>query len=218
MLKAVIFDMDGTLVDSEPIYLDAAVELFREFGLDISDDEHAQFIGTSIESMWRYVREKYSLDKPLDMLVDQTKQRFLHKIRVKNRLVPMPGVVPLIGRIKEAGLPVAIGTSTNRDLMEVTLELYGLAQYFPIRVTVDDAGAPKPSPNIFLMVAKLLSVEPEHCLVFEDSFHGSLAAKRAEMKCVGYTFHGKNPQDLSHADLKVDDYSSLTIEQLTQLF
>jgi beta-phosphoglucomutase-like phosphatase (HAD superfamily) len=113
---------------------------------------------------------------------------------------------------------VAIGTSTNRDLMEVTLELYGLSQYFPVRVTVDDAGAPKPSPNIFLMAAKLLKVEPEHCLVFEDSFHGSLAAKRAEMKCIGYTFHGKNPQDLSHADLKVDDYSGLTVEQLMQLF
>lgn len=218
MLKAVIFDMDGTLVDTEPVYLAAAGDIFDELGFELTVDEYAQFTGTSLASMWSFLRQKFEITQDLDLLVDETKRGYLKKIREEKGLLPMPGVVALIQSLQVDGVPLAVGTSTNRDLMQVTLDLFGLSQYFTVKVAVDDVGRSKPSPDIFLKAAELLNVEPESCLVFEDSFHGSLAAKRAEMKCVGYTQNNKNPQDLSHADLKIADFSQVTLESLKQLF
>ncbi len=218
MLKAVIFDMDGTLVDTEPVYFLAAGDVFEELGFTLTPEEYAQFTGTSLASMWSFLRQKFQITLDLDLMIDETKKGYLKKIREEKGLLPMPGVVPLIQSLKEKGLPLAVGTSTNRDLMQVTLDLFGLSQYFPVKVSADDVGRGKPSPDIFLRAAELAGVTPQDCLVFEDSFHGSLAAKRAEMKCVGYTQNGKNPQDLSHVDMEIADYSHVTFEQLTGLF
>jgi len=218
MLKGVIFDMDGTLVDTEPVYGLAADNMFEELGFEVTDEDRALFVGGTLASMWFYLRQKFHITQDLDSLVDRNKKAFLEKIREKKGLVPMPGVVDLIQSLREADIPLAVGTSTGHDLMQVTLDLFGLSQYFPIMVSADDVERGKPSPDIFLRAAKLMAIEPEHCLVFEDSHAGSLAAKRAEMVCVGYTQNGKNPQDLSNADLKVADFAEVSVEELKRLF
>jgi HAD superfamily hydrolase (TIGR01509 family) len=218
MLKAVIFDMDGTLVDTEPVYYVAAGDIFEQLGFTLTPEEYAQFTGRSLVSMWSFLREKFEITQDLDSLIDETKKGYLTKIREEKGLVPMPGVVDLIQSLRGKDLGMAVGTSTSRDLMKVTLDLFGLSQYFPVMVSASDVESGKPSPDIFLRAAELMKVEPEDCLVFEDSFHGSLAAKRAGMKCVGYTQNNHNYQDLSNADLRLADFGKVTIERLEQLF
>lgn len=214
----VIFDMDGTLVDSEVFYLKTFTEMCTQMGIEITPEEHASFFGTSIEAVWNYLIPKYDIRVPFDELVNQVGEGVYKNILASQGGAAMPGVIDLLKKFSLVKIPLALGTSAPQNLMEATLSSHDLLKFFPIRVTVSDTGISKPAPDIFLLAAKKLGLHPNQCAVFEDSYNGVLAAKKAGMKAIGYLQDGKNMQDLSQADWKFNRYDEITFEKIRELF
>ena len=218
MLQAVIFDMDGTLVDSEPVHKLIETELFADLGIEVSEEEHASYTGTTLRSFWRSIKEQHGIADSVDDLVARNKQKYFEYLRMSKGLAPTPGVIDLLNRFQLEGIPLAIATSASREVMDNILKTFELEKYFPVRKCADDILHSKPDPEIFLKAAEGLNVGPHRCVVFEDAVRGVQAAKSAGMKCVGYTNGGKNTQNLEGADMLVEHFEDVSIDDLEKLW
>jgi len=216
MLKTVIFDMDGTLVDSEPIYYYLENIYFKNLGLNISEEEHRSFKGMSGEGMWKLIKQRYEIPQTVEELVMTGRKNGLKKL-AEIDLKPIDGVEDLIQDLLKNDVRLVLGTSASRARMELILSLLKFEKYFDVRVCVADVENAKPAPDIFLRAAELVSAEPQHCAVIEDSRNGLLAAISAGMKCVGYD-NSEIRQDLSIADLVVQDFRTLNHQKVAGLF
>ena len=215
MLKAVIFDMDGVLVDSEPIYYEIEKKNFRKLGLKISEREHLSFKGMTGKGMWSLLKKKYGLPQPLNELILSARKITLERMAVEKNLKPILGVVPLLSALKRHGVKLLLATSASKECMDLLLAVLKLGQYFEHKVCAADVEHGKPAPDIFLAAAKRAGVHPMSCIVFEDSRNGVLAAKRAGMKCIGYD-DSAIKQDLSSADLIIDSFDKINYRKLLQ--
>jgi len=209
-IKAVIFDMDGVIVDSEPFYTEVEKENFRRAGLNISREEHLTFQGTATDRMWTILREKYNLSETVEELVAMTNSLVTPYFASLPEIVPMPGVENIIAELASAGFPLAVASSSYPDVIQMVLEKTGLKPYFHVVVDSQMAGSSKPDPDIFLLAAQKLRVNPDECLVIEDSTNGIRAAKAAGMTCVAFAGPGSEHQDQSEADSIIKDFSELT--------
>jgi beta-phosphoglucomutase family hydrolase len=212
--QAVIFDMDGVLVDSEPFHIQNEKLMFRKLGLDISDEEHARYMGTATDVMWeQIIRErKLSLD-----VAETTLQTILQEIpyfQSLEKIDPMPGLVNLLEKLQKSEIPMAVASSSNKAIIDIILEKSGLRKYFEHTVSSSEVGKSKPEPDVFLHAAKLLGVAPENCLVFEDSKNGIKAAKAAGMVCIAYSGGNSGHQNQSQADRRISDFNELDFNTL----
>lgn len=208
-MKAIIFDMDGVLVDSEPHHVKIEKKLFAKLGLDITDDEHNTYMGKATDVMWKEIISDKKLDFDSKELVEQTivesKQHFLSQ----DGLVPMSGLVAVLEKFRKIGIPMAVASSSGQEIIDILLNITDLKKYFSHTVSSELIGGSKPEPDIFLHTAALLAVKPEDCIVIEDSTNGIRAAKSADMYCVAYNGVSNNMQDQSLADEQINDYSEL---------
>jgi beta-phosphoglucomutase family hydrolase len=209
--EAVIFDMDGVLVNSESFYVEVEQKNFRQLGLTVSEEEHQTYQGTATNRMWQLIKERHDVSQPVEELVEMTNTLVTPYFQSLEKIDPMPGVEKLIKKLKEKGTPLALASSSYSDVIEIILQKTGLKKYFEVVVDSQMAGSSKPEPDIFLLAAKKLKVEPENCLVIEDSKNGIAAAKAAEMFCVAFAGPGSELQDQSQADLIVKDFRDLHI-------
>jgi beta-phosphoglucomutase len=209
-INAVIFDMDGVLVDSEPIHVEIENLLFKKLGLLVPDDEHATYMGKASDVMWKEIIKKRDLDWNMDELVqlnNRESQAFFSSLPV---IEPMTGLVAVLELIAGHGIPMAVASSSAPETIEIILDKTGLRKYFHFVVNSQMAGKSKPEPDIFLFAAKLLNIDPAHCMVIEDSENGIKAAKTAGMYCVAYQGgNGSENQDQKMADERISDYSQL---------
>ncbi len=208
-VKAVIFDMDGVLVDTEPFHIQNEKAMFKKLGLDISDDEHAGYMGTATDVMWRQIGCKRNLDLDFEEITRLTIKEGLPLFSTLEKIEPMPGLVKLLEKLKEKKIPMAVASSSDPETIKVILEKSGLKKYFKYAVSSSEAGKSKPEPDVFLHAAKLLEIEPVGCVVFEDSKNGIKAAKAAGMYCIAYTGAGAGIQDRSLADFFIEHYDEL---------
>ncbi|MFW6259692.1 MAG: HAD family hydrolase [Tangfeifania sp.] len=206
---AVIFDMDGVLVNSEPFYVEVEQTNFRQLGLTISEEEHQTYQGTATDRMWQLIKERHGIEQPVNKLVEMTNNLVTPYFSSLESMNPMPGVKNLIEKLKEKKIPLALASSSYADVIEIILQKTGLKKYFDVVVSSQMTGASKPEPDIFLLAAKKLKAEPENCLVIEDSKNGIAAAKAAGMYCVAFAGPGSELQDQSQADLIVEDFGEL---------
>jgi beta-phosphoglucomutase family hydrolase len=212
--KAVIFDMDGVLVDSEPFHAQNEKLMFKKLGLDITDEEHSNFTGVATDVMWQQISEirelPYSVVELTELTVIQSNKYFgsLEKIE------PFPGLVDLLEKLFDAEIPLAVATSSDAVTMQNILEKSGLRKYFRFTVCRDDVAKSKPAPDVFLRAAKLLGVAPENCLVFEDSKNGIKAAKAAGTYCIAYSGGNSGHQDQTQADRRISDFNELDFDNL----
>jgi beta-phosphoglucomutase len=207
--KAVIFDMDGVLVNSEPFYVEVEKTNFRQLGLDISEEEHQTYQGTATDRMWQLIKERHGIEHPVEELVEMTNSLVTPYFNSLEKMEPMPGVEQLIKKLKKRGIPLALASSSYPDVIEIILQKTGLKKYFDSVVSSQMAGASKPEPDIFLLAAKKLGVPPEDCLVIEDSTNGIAAAKSAGMYCIAFAGPGSELQDQSRADMIIEDFGGL---------
>ncbi len=215
MLKAVLFDMDGVIVDTEPEYVRINMQLIRQFGLPVTIAEQKQYRGMSSAAMWRDLAGK----KPeaafdIDTLV-RLEHEHMRAHYYAGAIKVIRPAVRLLKRCAKAGLKVAIATSSPMAYAESVVTRLGLGPYVQAVSTADLAGQSKPEPGIFLLAAKLLSVAPEECVVIEDAQMGVMAAKAAGMKAVGVS--GSSGQDLSLADVVVRSLRGVKVEALRGL-
>jgi len=183
-LEAVIFDMDGVLVDSEPWHYKIEKILYRKLGLDVPEEIHQTYLGTAGDFMYGDLKSRYDLKMSVaDLLKWDDKQRIKYFDEI-NGLVPNRGVVNLLKELKDKGVKTAVATSSTPGIVDVILKKCDLVDYFDHIVTTEHAGKSKPEPDVYLLAVKKLGVKTEDCIVIEDSANGIKAAKKAEIFCV----------------------------------
>ena len=185
-VSAVIFDLDGCLVDSEPHALEAVAAELRAIGLTDrrAEDIRDRFLGVSMTDICKDITRRSDLSVPQDF-VDRVEMRLFAVYADKLR--PIEGARTLIDRLEEAGVAIAIATGGSVRRMHETLKLGGLADRFEGRgFSAEHVARGKPAPDLFLHAAASLGVGPEQCAVLEDSPHGVAGARAAGMRCVGF--------------------------------
>ena len=212
MLKAVLLDMDGVLVDSEEYICRAATEMFREKGLQVSESDFIPFVGAGENRYLGGVAEKYRIE--LDLQKDKARTYEIYGQITKGRLEPLPGVISFIITSRNKGLKLAVVTSADETKMKINLKEIGIpADTFDATINGLQIEKKKPHPDIYLKAADLLSVKPNECLVVEDAPNGLQAGKAAGAKCLGLTT-SFNKQDLQLADWIAPDLSKVPAEAI----
>jgi sugar-phosphatase len=180
--KAVIFDMDGLLINSEPFWQQAEKEIFKTVGIELSTAMCESMMGLRIDEVvdhWFNYQPWKDVSK--DQIREQIVKRVIELIHTNGKL--MDGVKEVLEMIKAKGLPMAIASSSNMEIINAVVEKFELGAYFQLLHSAEYEKYGKPHPDIFIHTAEQLGVSPMDCLVFEDSFNGLLAAKAARMTC-----------------------------------
>lgn len=197
--KAVIFDMDGTLTDSEKWICRAAMAMFKEKGVTVVEKDFVPFIGMGENRYLGGVAEKYNLKTDISQLKNRTYEIYLNMIR--DGLEAYPGAHHLFHRIREEGLKLAIASSADKIKVHANLKAISIPpEQWDVIVTGEDVTLPKPSPDIFILAARLLKCAPYECTVIEDSPAGVEAAKLADMRCIA-VLHTHTEENLKKADV-----------------
>lgn len=210
MIKALIFDMDGVIIDSEPIHFESDKMAMREYGIEITDEILNNYVGVTNPVMLAELKEIYSLDCSVDELLHkQLKYKF--ELFGTKKLKMIDGIRELIDLLKGKGIKVGLASSSPGEFIELILKNLGIINFFDVIVSGEAVSESKPAPDIFLKASALLGVAPDDCLVIEDSEHGVKAAKSAGMGCIGYANANSGNQDLSMADLSVASIRDINI-------
>lgn len=208
MLKAIIFDMDGVLVNSEPLHYEVDRQLLEGLGYQLDYDYYKQFIGSTNTYLWSCIRSHFGLEpsvETLKVMADEKKRQLVDE----NGFPPIHGVEPMIRRLFEAGYVLAVASSSPVSYIEEVTAYFQIRQYFQVLVSADALGKPKPAPDIYLKAADMLHAKPAECLAVEDSFNGIGSAKAAGMTCIGFCNPDSGNQDMSHADYLITGYDCM---------
>ncbi|MFT7616691.1 MAG: HAD superfamily hydrolase (TIGR01509 family) [Planctomycetota bacterium] len=180
--KTIIFDMDGVLIDSEPMHLEAANEVLGLEGAHLSALDNAEYLGCNEKLYWGALVERFSLANDPNYYI---KLRHDVLVRMLREQLPIAaGVVNVLGDLSNRGCKLALASSSGRSLIDHVVDKGGMAEFFEVIASGDEVKNSKPDPEIFLLAAERLGAEPEDCLVFEDSANGIKAAIAAGMTCV----------------------------------
>jgi beta-phosphoglucomutase len=186
MIKGVLFDMDGVLVDSEPFICKAAVMMFEELGAKVAPEDFLPFVGMGENRYIGGVAEKHGIKIDIDKAKSRTYE--IYEIIVRAKLTPLPGVHEFISECRKKGFKLAVATSADRVKMEVNLREIGLTVHsFNSVVTGLDVENKKPSPDIYIKAARNIGLDPGECLVVEDAVSGIKAGKSAGCRCLAVT-------------------------------
>lgn len=177
--KAVLFDLDGTLVDSMWMWKDIDIEFLGRFGYGLPEDLQREIEGMSFSETASYFKERFSLPMTVEEIKDCWIAMSIEKYRTEVGL--KPGALEFLKYCRERGIRTGVATSNGRDMVDAVIESLKIGDYLGEVATACEVAAGKPEPDIYLEVARRLSVEPEECLVFEDIPAGIVAGKRAGM-------------------------------------
>ena len=209
MLKAVIFDMDGVLVDSEPLHYEVnRLTMQHEFGKDLDYEYYKQYIGSTVMAMWNKIIKDFSLEGYTAQQLFDISEDVKEKLLEHDGYPEVPGVVSFVKSIS-AKYKLAVASSSALANIEKNVKKLGIEGDFDALVTGLSVKNPKPAPDIFLKAAEQLGVKPEECIVVEDSCNGTRAAKAAGMACIGFINPGSGEQDLSAADYLFEAFDNI---------
>ena len=209
MTQAVIFDLDGVLVDSEHVWDGAREELARDRGGRWHDRAQRDMMGMSSLEWSRYMHDVIGLADPPDEISAEVVRRV--EAVYRDRLPVIEGAEEAVGRLSER-YALGLASSSNRPIIDLFMELSGLGEHFAATVSSEEVGRGKPSPDVYLEAARLLGIAPEACAAVEDSHNGILAAKAAGMRVVAIP-NPRYPPDagaLAEADVVLESLRELT--------
>lgn len=184
---AVIFDLDGTLVDSEPHYFEAGRRVLARHGVPgFTWEEHTRFIGIGTRETLQTLRREHGIEAPVEQLLAEKNRAYLALARASTEtFAPMRA---LVERLHAAGAPMAVASGSSRAAIEAVLAGAGLAPMLPVQVSAEEVERGKPAPDVFLEAARRLGADPAACVVLEDAPPGAEAARRAGMRCVAVPY------------------------------
>jgi beta-phosphoglucomutase len=217
MIRTVIFDMDGVIVDTEPVHRYAYFRHFKELGIVVSDDDYATFTGRSTKNVYQHLKDKHGLAPEVETLVLAKREFFNRAFDEKPDLDLLDGVRALIEDLHQHGLELILASSASHSTIDRVMQRFQLESYFTHLVSGEDFPRSKPDPTIFEHAASLSETPKAECLVIEDSANGVTAAKAAGLYCIGYNSEHSPLQDLSHADLVVAHFNELTAERIAAI-
>lgn len=210
MIKAIIFDLDGLLIDTEPLWQKAETAVFRNVGVPLTKKLTLQTTGLREDEVVEYWYKRYpwkgtSKREVFDRIEDNAAKLIKKEAKAK------PGVRNIIKVAKSTGLPIALASSASYQAINASLERLNLEGLFKVIYSAEDEKYGKPHPAVYLTTAKRLGVNPEYCLTFEDSLNGVKAAKTAGMKCIAVP-------DLRFSKIKdFEDLTDLVVTNLSKI-
>jgi len=209
MIEAVIFDMDGTLVDTEPFHTEIERNQFNQNKIVISEEEHQQYLGVTSEVMWREIAAKNSLSVSVEDLIKQNELESLKYFTALETIPVMPGIYEILDKLNTKNYKLALASSSSPEIIDLVLTKTNLKKYFQVIVSGNEVAHSKPAPDIFLHTANKLDIKPANCVVIEDSPNGISAAGAADMMCIAYEAPGVNPYKLREADAIIQSFDQL---------
>jgi len=184
--SSIIFDMDGVIVDSEPLHMQIEQQLFTAVGAQVSHQHHLTYSGAGTQAMWIDIAQQFNLDLNIPLLVEQKDSLMVNEVLHGNAISLFPNVRETITELASKGYRVGLASSSPKQLMMAVLERFKLTHLFSTIVTGSDVSATKPSPEIYLKAAQQLNTHTNSCLAIEDSRNGITAALAAGITCLHF--------------------------------
>ncbi|MGY8945850.1 MAG: HAD family hydrolase [Flavobacteriales bacterium] len=217
MLKAIVFDMDGVIVDSEPLHKKAYYKMFQDVNILVSNKLYESFTGQATLKICLSLCEGFNLKQAPNELVDLKRKHFKYIFENDFNFSLIDGVLDLIIDYNSNGLKLILASSASMVTINRVFKKFHLDSYFIAKLSGADLKESKPHPEIFIKATKASGFKKEECLVIEDSTNGIEAASAAGIYCVGFdSFHSKN-QDYSKADLVIKNLNQISYKKIKNL-
>lgn len=216
-IRAVLFDMDGVLINTEPLHYRMWKEAFHNRGLEIEYDVYKGCIGTTDAFLMDLVLENYGRDFRDDRDFPAEVAAIEERMLREEGFPQMPGAREMLERLYRAGYLLAVASSSPLSRIERAMDYIGARQYFKILNTAENVARSKPAPDVYLDTAEKLGVAPKECIVLEDSENGSVAADLAGMVCIGLRNPDSGDQNLERTKVIIHSLGELTPELIQSL-
>ena len=217
MVKTVIFDMDGVLVNSEPLHHEVSLVQFKNLDIEVTDDVFATFTGNSNKMIYQKLKDRFALQQEIGDLIATKNKLFLEAFDKKENLNLIPGVKELIVDLYNNGVQLIVASSSEMEIINKVFERFDLDPYFTHKVSGNDFPESKPNPAIFVKAASYSKAPIQECVIIEDSTNGIKAAKAAGIFCIAYKSEEVDNQDQSLADIIIYDYKDLDFERIKNI-
>jgi HAD superfamily hydrolase (TIGR01509 family) len=217
MIQTVIFDMDGVIVDTEPVHRYAYYKQFEELNIEVTEAMYTSFTGFSTRNTFQTLKEQFQLTHEVEDLIQRKRSIFNDAFDTKGDLELLEGVRTLIEDLHQNGIQLILASSASKVTIDRVFTRFGLHDFFTHIVSGEDFPKSKPHPAIFEHAASLSIAPKENCIVIEDSTNGVKAAKSAGIYCVGYISEHSKDQHLDEADLVINHFKELTTEVIRTL-
>jgi sugar-phosphatase len=217
MIEAAIFDMDGLLIDSEPLWRKSYMEVLGNYGFVVTEDEVRAIAGRRTRDQVALWHERFQWEQPSkEVVTDEIVQNAIKLIHLNG--TALPGVYDIIDILKQHNMPMAVASSSSADLIDVVLERLDIRRDMEFAHSAEREANGKPFPDVFLSTAKKFGVAASNCVVFEDSLNGVRAAKAAGMKCVAVPERPHDAIKFQEADLIVASLEELGWSAIVRLW
>ncbi len=205
--KAVIFDFDGTIVDTERIKLKSMKILLKDYNIDFKKDP--RLLGMSSIDYFNMLKSKYNLNSDFDKMAEK-REKILEDLFAKEEIKILPGFLRLVKSLKKNNIKIGLATSASKKFLIFILNKIEIKKYFNVIHCGDDVEHSKPNPEIFLMTAKDLDIAPKDCVVIEDSINGVKAGKAAGMDVIAVT-NTFSKKHLTEADITLNSLEEINV-------
>ncbi len=209
--------MDGVIVDTEPVHHFAYQQHFKQLNIDVSPQMYASFTGNSTKNIYERLKGIFNLKEDIQTLVETKRNLFNDAFDQKEDLYLLDGVEDLIKELHQNGMQMVLASSSANVTIQRIFNRFNLDNYFTHKVSGEDFPKSKPHPAIFLKAAELAKTSVRNCIVIEDSTNGILAAKAAEIYCIGYDSVNSKLQDYAMADEVISHFNELTFDKIRNL-
>ena len=218
MIQAAIFDMDGLMINTEPLQSQAYEHVLKLFGKipQYYPSGVVQKVGVKEKDNWEIMKQMYGITESVDDLVE--KRRPVYFELLKENVTPQPGLFQLLSILHEHQIPMAVASSSHKHQILLVLETLNIQHYFSAIVSSEDVTRGKPAPDIFLKAAQELNVQPQNCVVFEDAHSGVEAGNAAHMKVIAVPNDFTRDHDMSKADKIVSSLEEIDWPLIHSLF
>lgn len=214
MKNTVIFDMDGVIVDTEPLHKKAYYQHFKELDIDVDAELFSRFTGKSTRNVYQIIKEIFGINTDVEDLIQRKRTIFYGLFDSDPALKLLDGVEVLIKNLYSSNFQLILASSAAKSTIHRIFKRFNLFPFFSHLVSGEDFPESKPNPAIFIEAQRLSGNEKSNCIIIEDSTNGIRAANAAEIFCVGYKSENSKNQYYETADLVIHHFDELKVEEL----